>query len=151
MAISGEIVKVEYYDPATDTFRDFPPQIVVDNYCGFRVKVKNTGENAFGSVFAGIARLLEGVPVEVAVLLSSPLASGEEVYTSPILTLARAVGSWVGAVVFFLNTTEVDKWEDVIAYAERRPVPPVPITEMMMMLLVIVLVSLILRGFFQSG
>jgi len=147
MAITGEIVRVEYYDPATDTFVGTPPTVTVDNFCGLRVRVKNTGDPATATVHT---RILD--PAGTVVFDPPPsvfgLASGEEAYTVPVLTLARVAGDWSAEVRFLLNGTEVDKWSGKIATAVER-VPVVGLTEMMMMLMMVAIVAWVLKGFVQ--
>jgi len=145
MAISGEIVKVEYYDPATDTFVDVPPMLSVDQYCGVRAKVKNTGDAATATIQTRIINPGGAVVFEPAAQ-TFDLASGEEKYTMSVLKTADAPGDWSAEIVFKLNTTEVDKWAGKIATAVA---PVVPLTEMMMMVMMVLIVALILKGFKQ--
>jgi len=147
MAISGEIVKVEYYDPATDTFVDVPPMLSVDQYCGVRAKVKNTGDAATATIQTRIINPGGAVVFEPAAQ-TFDLASGEEKYTMSVLKTADAPGDWSAEIVFKLNTTEVDKWKGKIATA--APPPVFPITEVMMMVMMVLMVALILRGFKQA-
>jgi len=147
MAISGEIVKVEFYDPATDTFVDTPPTLSVDQHCGVRAKVKNTGDAATATI---IIRLInpEGAIAFEPAAQTFDLASGEEKYTMSVLGNADAPGDWSAEIVFKLNTAEVDRWKGKIATA--TVVPVIPLTEMMMMVMMVLMVALILRGFKQA-
>jgi len=150
MAIAGEIVSVEYYDPATDTFVTTPPTIMVDSFCGVRVKVKNTGDSATATVGTRILDPAKVVVYEPPAQTFS-LASGEEAYAIPVLYAVKVVGDYSAEIIFLLNTTEVDKWSGKIAtVVEKVPVPPViGLTEMMMMLMMLLLVAWVLKGFVQ--
>jgi len=147
MAISGEIVKVEFFDPATNAFVDAPPTLFLDTYCGVRAKVKNTGDNATATITFKIINP-EGVVVFQPDPQTFSLASGEEAYTMSVLKEADALGDWSAEIIFKLNTTEVDKWTGKIATAVERP-PAIPLTEMMMMLMMVLIVASILKGFKQ--
>jgi len=150
MALTGEIVKVEFYDPVANIFVDTPPTIAPNDFCGVRARVKNTGDTALATVYT---RILD--PTGAVVYEPSPdtyyLATGEEVYTFPVLTLAPGLGDWSAEIRFLLDATEVDKWSGKIATVVERVAPPVaPPVEMIMMLLMVVLIASVLRAFKQS-